>query len=108
MPLKPEELRRAAALARIDLTDVEVTTLTAQLGDVLERVERLEGGDDAPPDGAAPPAGRGDGAVRGDRPGADALALGLEAIAPGWTDGFFTVPRLPSHQEGAPAREEAP
>ena len=100
MALTPDEVRRLADLARLELTDDDARTLAGQLAGILERIEALEAGDD---DGAGP-AVSDTTHLRADAPGTDPMALPPSAVAPGWAEGFFTVPRLASHRgdgEGA-------
>lgn len=99
MGVTPEEVRRLASLARLDLADEEVVVLARQLSEILEHVDRLDPGGDH---GAG--AGGGDlerAPLRGDVPGPDALDAGPAAFAPEWRDGLFTVPRLASHDPGS-------
>lgn len=98
MGVTPEEVRRLGSLARLDLDDDEVAGLARQLSEILEHVDRLDPGGDAGGAGAstsveATP-------LRGDLPGPDPLDPGPEGFAPEWRDGFFTVPRLASHDTG--------
>ena len=102
MAVSPDDVRRLAALARLALDDGQAEAMAAQLTDILGHVDGLDTLSD---DGTAP---GGDGApapLRADLPGADALDREPADFAPEWRDGFFTVPRLPSHDTRA---EEAP
>lgn len=40
-PLTPDDVRKVARLARLQLTDAEVETYTPQLGQVLQYIDRL-------------------------------------------------------------------
>jgi len=42
MPLTPEEVRRIAELARIGISDAEVTTVQAKLNDIFELIGRMQ------------------------------------------------------------------
>ena len=110
MALTPEEVRRLAVLARITLSDAAAEALAAQLTDVLDHVEALEApSDDEPttsdrvPPSNPDPTGRETlrAPLRADVPGADTLDRPPADFAPEWRDGFFTVPRLPSHDTPA-------
>jgi aspartyl-tRNA(Asn)/glutamyl-tRNA(Gln) amidotransferase subunit C len=97
-----DEVRRIARLARLPLSEAEAARLTAELNDILDHVDALRELDVAHVDAV----GGGTELVARptpDRPGADALVRGLDAMAAGWTAGFFTVPRLASHDDAADA-----
>jgi aspartyl-tRNA(Asn)/glutamyl-tRNA(Gln) amidotransferase subunit C len=51
MPIKPEEVRWVAHLARLELSDAELATMTAQLGAILDYVRQLQ---QVPTDGVEP------------------------------------------------------
>ncbi|MBW3554167.1 MAG: aspartyl/glutamyl-tRNA amidotransferase subunit C [Gemmatimonadetes bacterium] len=93
--MTPAHVRELAALARLDLDEDEIARLAAQLDDILARVAvlgPLDGGDAPDPGGARPGA-----PLRADTTGSEPLDIPPAAMAPAWTDGFFTVPRLTSH-----------
>lgn len=116
MQVTPEEVRRIAALARLALTDAEVERLTAEVGEMLRHVAALEEadlsdlsrGDDRR---WAAPAGidaEKPDAERPDRADPDPLHRMPDQIAPAWSDPFFVVPRLASHDaRGEDAGAEA-
>ena len=96
MAVTPEDVRRVATLARLRLDEGDVEAMTRQLNSILEHVDELEkvqlpGDMGDAPDGRAP--------LRPDDPAADPLARPPEDLAPGWQEGFFTVPRLASHDQ---------
>jgi aspartyl/glutamyl-tRNA(Asn/Gln) amidotransferase C subunit len=96
----PEQVKQVAELAGLRLPAGELTELTRQLTGILGYMEALAG---APNQEAADPAPEPDpAALRPDEPGADPIAVPLHLIAPGWSDGFFTVPTLPSHRDTDP------
>jgi len=98
----PDEVRRLAGLARLSLDPVEVDAMAVQLGHILDRVEGLGDGQDAPDEnGVDIPADGHSRAVplRFDEPGVEPLSPGAEDIAPAWVDRYFTVPRS---ADGAP------
>ena len=93
MSVERAELLRSASLARLRLTEVEIARLTEQLNAILEHVERLltielTAGAESSLAPNASPAGRADVAA------ADPLLRPLSELAPGWRDGYFTVPRV--------------
>lgn len=52
--VSPDEVARLAALARIELTPAETKRLSADLGDILNYVSKLEAAETAPAMYAAP------------------------------------------------------
>ncbi|NIP79355.1 MAG: Asp-tRNA(Asn)/Glu-tRNA(Gln) amidotransferase subunit GatC, partial [Gemmatimonadetes bacterium] len=94
MGVTPEEVRRVAGMARLDLGENELTVMTDQLNTILDHADELAAVDAAGAEPMAAPAERAP--LRPDRPGADPLASDPGSGAPGWEAGFFTVPRLPS------------
>jgi aspartyl/glutamyl-tRNA(Asn/Gln) amidotransferase C subunit len=96
----PEQVQRVAELAGLRLPPGELAELTRQLTGILDHMEALAG---APDQEAADPASEAHpAALRPDAPGADPIAVPLRLIAPAWSDGFFTVPTLPSHRDADP------
>ncbi len=93
-----EHIRHLAELAHLRLTEAEEERLRAELAGILAHIDALAeleagiGDEDAdagrPAD--ATTADRG----RDDEPDADPLARGPAALAPGWQDGLFVVPRV--------------
>ena len=113
--LTPDDVRRIAELAALELTDDEVDRLAGELTDILDHfasIRAAEGAEDAEDaEGAedaedAESAGPQAVALRPDEPGPDPLARPPEADAPGFEDGFFTVPRLQSHVSAAVGEAE--
>ena len=92
MAIRPDEVRRVAALARLELRDEEVERVAAELSAVLEYAAAIRR---ARPRRAADRwrrAGAGS-ALRADEPAAPALdAAQALAMAPESADGFFVVP----------------
>jgi aspartyl-tRNA(Asn)/glutamyl-tRNA(Gln) amidotransferase subunit C len=93
MSITRDEVIAVASLARLRLSEAELDRFAVELNDILAHMAVLadvdaEGGDEGSVvvDWDAP--------VREDESGADPLARPLAELAPGWTDGFFTVPRL--------------
>lgn len=112
MRLTAGDVARLAELARIALSETELTAFAAQLSEVLEQVDALEPEAEAADDGeagASPPVGGASPApapLRADAPGADRLSSPAKTFAPEWAEGFFTVPRLgglgPASPEAGP------
>lgn len=92
--ITPDDVRRIAELAALRVDPEEVDRLTRELASILQHMEALG---EARIDGVDVAAGRGMAPLRPDRPDPDRLAGSPGAGAPGWLDGFFTVPRLASH-----------
>lgn len=92
MSVDRDQTRKIAALARLHFDESDLTRITGELNHILEHVETLRALEQR---GASPlPDPRS--STRGpdaDRP--DALAGGIEGIAPDWRQGFFVVPPLP-------------
>src|SRR5690606_21117263 len=96
-----------AVLARLALSEEELDALTRDLGSILEHMRVLGTVDteSLPPMGGVSehPA-----PFREDRTGADPLQNEIAVFAPGWTDRFFTVPRLAALDADALLEEEGP
>ncbi|MCC7193998.1 MAG: aspartyl/glutamyl-tRNA amidotransferase subunit C [Gemmatimonadaceae bacterium] len=96
MTVTPEDVRRVASLARIGVPEERLDALVAELDgilahmEVLSRVEPFAGEQEREGMPLAPDVPPG---VRLERP--------LESFAPRSRDGFFLVPRLATHDEGA-------
>lgn len=102
MAVDRDEVLRAAALARLELSDDEVESLARDLAGILAHVEALGGADDGAAAADVPAAdfegtAAGGSGGRGDEPGSDSLSGGVDGIAPDFRDEFFVVPRLASH-----------
>jgi len=93
MKIERKEIEQIAALARLELSEEEVASLTQDLAMILEHVRELTAAatDDVP---AISGASEHTAPMRPDEPGADTLHLSLGEIAPALREGFFTVPRL--------------
>lgn len=90
-----KDAKRIATLARLELTAEELDRFAAQLGTVLDHVAALDDAvdehGDSTPDSPRP--------LRADRPGHDPLNRDPRDVAPVWTEGFFSVPRLEAFGE---------
>lgn len=95
MTVSPAEVRRLAALARLDLSDAEVSTLAAELGSILEHMDALQRHAHRPQAATDGDVERG-APLRDDRVDFDPLRRPLDQLAPAWEDGFFVLPRLPA------------
>jgi aspartyl/glutamyl-tRNA(Asn/Gln) amidotransferase C subunit len=104
MSVSADDVLRIAALARLRPAPDTVARLTRELNSILRHAAELAEADTsaadaiAAADWAAP--------LRPDRPGPDPLHLPLADLAPGWAEGFFTVPRLAALGGGAAAPED--
>lgn len=108
MAVTPEEVRRVAALARLELVEAEIEELVRDLSEILGHVGALEGvegpdgrdrGRDRDRDRGDPDLSGGDSRLRGDDEGSDPLAESPASFAPDFEGGYFTVPRLESHED---------
>lgn len=99
MSVTREDVLHVARLARLQLTEEELTQFTGQLNSILlhalELQELGEIGADALASAAEWPA-----PLRADDLGADMLKHTPDAFAPGWEAGFFSVPRLAAMDSG--------
>jgi aspartyl/glutamyl-tRNA(Asn/Gln) amidotransferase C subunit len=91
------DVEHAAALAGLTLEPGEVARLARELTTLLDHFSALRAVDlhgvepyMLEPSDATPP--------RDDDRGADELVLPPADIAPGWREGYFTVPRLPAQR----------
>lgn len=93
MSVTREEVIRIAELARLRLTTAEVDRFLEQLNDILAHVEELQ---TLEPETAGMAASIGEGSAprRSDELGPDLLRFPVAELAPGWDEGFFTVPRV--------------
>lgn len=91
--LSPSDVARLAALARIELTDDELTTLAPQLDVILESVTSVASlaGDDVEPSSHALPLTN---VFRADEVRTSLSAEQALSGAPDSTDGRFRVPRI--------------
>jgi len=92
----PTDVRRIAALARLDVSEQELPALAAELSDVLLHVRALSKVDTH---GVDPVHGVGTGGMRlrADDGPQYPMARPLNDVAPALRDGFFVVPRLDTH-----------
>ncbi len=99
MGVTPEEVRRVAALAGLELEPGEVEALAGDLSRILEHVAAL-GEDEIEIEDRDRAGARA--SLDDDIPGGDPLARPPSSFAPGFEEGLFTVPRLASHGVGDP------
>jgi aspartyl-tRNA(Asn)/glutamyl-tRNA(Gln) amidotransferase subunit C len=91
-----DDVRRIAALARIGLSEDRVDPLVRELDGILAHMDvlsKVESPKDAPPSPAMP--------LAADEPPSVTLDRAREDFAPRTRDGFFLVPRLATHDDGA-------
>ena len=93
MSVTTEDVRRVAALARLDLSADEEVRLTDELGRILQYMEKLN---ELDTDGVSPSAHPIPvaGSFRADEPEIFAGIAELLAQAPDRRDGYYRVPRV--------------
>ncbi len=97
--IQRDEIVRVAKLAKIQTSELEVDSLTTDCRAILnhfEEVSQLDVTNTAPAGSLefeAP--------LREDIVDPDPLEVPLETNAPAWREGFFVLPRLPAHEDGA-------
>jgi len=93
MTLSRDEIERVALLARLELSEEMIETLTDQLGDVLAYIEKLSELDTS---GVVPMSHPGalHNVFREDTPAASLETQDALRNAPERADGFFRVPRV--------------
>ena len=98
MAVSLDDVRHVASLARLGLSDDRAQSLVAELNTILEHMDVLSRVDT---DGIEPVAGIGAAGapLRADAGPSMPLARDIEAFAPRSADGFFLVPRLPTHED---------
>ena len=96
--ITPDDVRRIAELAALRMAADEVDRMTRELASILEHMDALG---EARIDGREGTGDRRAAPLRADHPDPDRLAEPPGAGAPEWRDGFFTVPRLSSHDAAA-------
>ena len=98
MSIQRSDLEKVAALARLRLGSDEVARLTRNCQAILDYFEAIRGAGVS----GVHPAGTLDHAtpLREDRVDVEPLLRPLEAMAPEWREGYFTLPRLPAMDGG--------
>ncbi len=102
MAVTVDDVRHIAALARLGLTDERAHTLVDELNTILRHMDVLSRVDtgNAPEVSGIGAAGA---PLRPDSGEPTPLARARESFAPRMQDGFFLVPRLSTHEDGADA-----
>jgi aspartyl-tRNA(Asn)/glutamyl-tRNA(Gln) amidotransferase subunit C len=93
MTIGRDEVLKVAHLAELDVAEADLPRLVEQMGNIVGFVEQLNevpAGDQAPPFLAGPAAVT----LRPDEPGAVPLSIPPAEMAPEFTRGLFSVPRL--------------
>jgi aspartyl-tRNA(Asn)/glutamyl-tRNA(Gln) amidotransferase subunit C len=96
MGVSREDVRRIAALARIGVAEDRLDALARELDGIIAHMsvlEKVEPPADLPPQAAMP--------LAADEPPSVPLDRPRESFAPKTRDGFFLVPRLATHEDGA-------
>lgn len=97
MAVRIDEVRQAAALARVALDDEQAAALVADLNGILAHMRVLDDVDTSQLEAVSGVGAEGM-PLRADRGSSTALEYGLASIAPVTRDGFFLVPRLATHE----------
>lgn len=97
MPIDREDIRKTAALARLQINDTEVTEVTGRIGAILDMVEQMQAVDTSDVTPMAHPLDavqvlRADHVVAADDPIASRDQF--QAIAPSSEQGLYLVPRV--------------
>jgi len=93
MTLSKDEIARVALLARLELREDMIETMTGQLGDVLAYIEKLRELDTSDVEPMSHP-GALHNVFREDTPAASLAMKDALKNAPEQADGFFRVPRV--------------
>ena len=93
MPLTPDEVRRVAMLARIELSEPEIATAQAQLNSIFSLIETLQAADTK---GVTPMSHAGDlvARLREDRVTEIDQRDRFQSVAPQVERGLYLVPRV--------------
>ena len=93
MPLSPDEVRRFAMLARIDLSEPEITAAQGQLNAIFALIEKLQAADTR---GIAPMSHAGDASarLREDKVLETDQRERFQSVAPQVERGLYLVPRV--------------
>ncbi len=93
MPLTPDEVRRVAMLARIELSEPEIATAQAQLNSIFSLIETLQAADTK---GVTPMSHAGDlvARLREDRVTEIDERDRFQSVAPQVERGLYLVPRV--------------
>jgi aspartyl-tRNA(Asn)/glutamyl-tRNA(Gln) amidotransferase subunit C len=93
MPLTPDEVRRVAMLARIELSEPEIATAQAQLNSIFSLIETLQATDTK---GVTPMSHAGDlvARLREDRVTEIDQRDRFQSVAPQVERGLYLVPRV--------------
>jgi aspartyl-tRNA(Asn)/glutamyl-tRNA(Gln) amidotransferase subunit C len=93
MPLSPNEVRRIAVLARIELSEPEIATAEVQLNSIFGLIEKLQSVDTK---GIAPMSHAGDASacLREDKVLEVDMRERFQSVAPQVERGLYLVPRV--------------
>ena len=98
MAVSIDDVRHAAALARLGISDERAVALVAEINGILGHMAELEAVDTSGL-GEVIGVGATGAPLRQDAGGrSDALAVAPQAFAPAMRDGLFVVPRLATHE----------
>jgi aspartyl-tRNA(Asn)/glutamyl-tRNA(Gln) amidotransferase subunit C len=97
MPISIDDVRHIAALSRLAISDERAAATMGELNTILSHMDVLSAVDTAGVEAAIGVGARGT-PVRADSGPPIPLAIGFDAFAPSYRDGFLLVPRLASHE----------
>ena len=97
MPISIDDVRHIASLARLAISDERAAAAVSELNTILAHMDALSTVDTLGVEEAIGVGARGT-PVRGDSGPPIPLAVGFDAFAPSYRDGFLLVPRLASHE----------
>lgn len=96
MAVSHDDVRHVAELARLTVSAERLDTLAGELNGILAHMDVLAKVDTSGL--TAPPAAPGCTHLRSDSSGPIPLSVPRESFAPSMQEGFFTVPRLATHE----------
>ena len=97
MAISIDDVRHIASLARLAISDERAAATVGELNTILAHMDALSTVDTSGVEEAIGVGARGT-PVRGDSGPPIPLAVGFDAFAPSYRDGFLLVPRLASHE----------
>jgi aspartyl-tRNA(Asn)/glutamyl-tRNA(Gln) amidotransferase subunit C len=101
MSVTTDDVLHVAMLARLGLEPARIPTIVAELNGILEHMDVLSKVDTAMV-GPVTGVGAAGTPLRVDGGNQIPLARPRDAFAPAMREGFFLVPRLATHEDGAP------
>ncbi len=106
MSVSHDDVRHISELARLSVAPSRLDELAAELNGILGHMDVLAKIDTS--SAPAPAAAPGCTHLRSDSSGPIPLAMPRESFAPAMREGFFTVPRLASHEAATEPASTSP